>query len=224
MYLITTRFSLIQKLALIVFLPTFILLTTSIISADADDLKIGKKLPLSSEKMIGTDGKKYSLDELSAENGIILIFSCNTCPFVVGRDNFEGWEMQYNDLAELAKTKGIGFVLINSNEGKRDGVDSLEKMKEHAKVANYTMPYLMDTNNKLADACGAKTTPHVFMFDAQNKLVYKGSIDNSWDTKRTSLEKYLVTAIEAQAQKKKLETNSTHPRGCSIKRKINNKQ
>jgi peroxiredoxin len=219
MSLITTRFSVIKKLALFTLLPTIILLTTSIISAGKDGLKIGKKLPLSSEKMPGTDGEQYSLNELAGENGIILVFSCNTCPFVIGRENFEGWEKQYNTLSDLATTKGIRFVLINSNEGKRNGVDSMEKMKQHATNANYTMPYLMDANNKLADACGAKTTPHVFMFDSRERLVYKGSIDNSWDTKRASLEKYLEIAIENLAQKKKIKDNSTPPRGCSIKRK-----
>jgi len=219
MSLITTRFSVIKKLVVFTLLPTLILLTTSIISGGKDGLKIGGELPLSSEKMTSTDGELYSLNELTGENGVILVFSCNTCPFVIGRENFEGWEKQYNTLSDLATTKGIGFVLINSNEAKRNGADSMGKMKQHATDVNYSMPYLLDANNRLADACGAKTTPHVFMFDATDKLVYKGSIDNSWDTKRASLEKYLEIAIENLEQKKKIKENSTAPRGCSIKRK-----
>jgi hypothetical protein len=80
------------------------------------------------------------------------------------------------------------------------------------------MHYLVDKNAKLADALGAKTTPHIYMFDKDSKLVYKGSIDNSWDTKRETLKTYLIDAINAVGNGEKVEIQSSIPRGCSIKR------
>src|SRR5690606_32918158 len=96
--------------------------------------------------------------------------------------------------------------------------DSFEAMKAHAKNAGYKMPYLVDENSELADAYGAKTTPHVFVINAQNELVYKGSIDNLWDTKRLELEPYLYNVMDHLSTKKELKNNDTPPRGCSIKR------
>lgn len=183
-----------------------------------DGLKIGKKIPMMNAKMVGIDDQEYSLQGLMEETGLVVVFSCNTCPFVVGNDSFEGWEKQYNELYKKAKNAGLGFVLINSNEAKRDGDDSLEKMKEHAKEMGYKMNYLVDADSKLADAFGAKTTPHVFVINKLGKLAYKGSIDNSWDSKRTEDRPYLSEVIEALKNSTELKDEMTQPRGCSIKR------
>ena len=200
------------------FLPTFLLLT-SFLSSDGDkELKFGKKVPLTEEKMKNIDGSMMNLESLKKKNGLIVIFSCNTCPFVVGNEDFEGWEKQYNDLFDAAEKNNIGLVLLNSNEAKRDGDDSFEKMVGHAKNANYKMPYLVDKNSLLADAYGAKTTPHVFVLNIDSKLIYKGSIDNIWDTKRTDTENYLYDAMAHLASKKEMLNQDTPPRGCSIKR------
>lgn len=180
-------------------------------------LKIGAKAPMADVKMTGINAQDLSLNDVKLKNGLIVVFSCNTCPFVVGMDDFAGWEKDYNELHSLAKANEIGFVLVNSNEAKRSGDDSLEKMEVKAKVANYTMPYLVDENSKLANAFGAKTTPHVYYFDAEMKLVYIGSIDNSWDSKREKDEAYLKNAI-TQHQLGKIETKESNPVGCSIKR------
>lgn len=180
-------------------------------------LKTGAKAPLSDVKMKGIDGNELSLNDAKLKNGLIVVFSCNTCPFVVGMDEFPGWEKDYNDLKKLADANDLGFVLVNSNEAKRENDDSLEKMIEKAKKANYTMPYLVDVNSELANAFGAKTTPHVFMFNGDMKLVFKGAIDNSWDTKRASEETYLKNAIN-QTGTGKVEVAESDPRGCSIKR------
>ena len=110
--------------------------------------------------------------------------SCNTCPFVVGGAGYPGWEKDYNDIYDKCKELGIGMVLINSNEAKRKGDDSMEEMKKHAAEKNYKMKYVVDKNHVLADAFGAKTTPHIFLFDKDLKLIFTGSIDNSWDKKR----------------------------------------
>lgn len=169
--------------------------------------------------MNAIDDKSYSLADFQGENGLMVVFSCNTCPFVVGSDNFDGWEKQYNDLYNKAQAANIGFVLVNSNAAKHEGVDSMEKMKERAKAQGYKMNYLMDVDSKVADAFGAKTTPHLYVVDNEGKLVMRGSIDNSWDSKREGLETYAIDAITFLTDGIKLPNTTPAPRGCSIKRK-----
>lgn len=198
-------------------IPTLITLFAFTYGKGKDGLKIGKKMPMADLEMAGTDGNMHTLNSLLDENGLVVVFSCNTCPFVVGNENFVGWEVQYNDLHKNAADNKMGFVLINSNEAKREGDDSMDKMKEHASEAGYTMNYLEDSGSVLADEFGAKTTPHVFVFDKDSKLIYKGSIDNSWDSKAEQ-KKYLLSVYDYIANGTKLENPTTPPRGCSIKR------
>jgi thioredoxin-related protein len=195
-----------------------VMLVFFVFSAQAQ-IKKGTKMPLSDLQLtdVKTDTKKAILD-YKLEKGLLVIFSCNTCPFVVGTPDFPGWERQYNDLYEKAKQNGIGMVLINSNEGKRSKDDSYTEMKNHAEDKGYKMPYLLDENSKLANEFEAKTTPHVYLFDGETKLVYSGSIDNIWDNKRTEETPYLVNAMNALNQGKKIKPSETPPRGCSIKR------
>ncbi|MDG2343532.1 MAG: redoxin domain-containing protein, partial [Flavobacteriales bacterium] len=138
-------------------------------------IEIGTKAPLTEYKMKDVSEKEYSLIDLNEENGILIIFSCNTCPFVVGSKDNEGWENRYNDLYETCKKNNIGMALVNSNEAKRKGDDSFEQMKNHSFENKYKAPYLIDKNHKLADAFGASTTPHVFLFNHSLELVYKGA-------------------------------------------------
>jgi len=193
----------------------FLLVNTSF-----GQLKLKTIAPLADVKMKNTQDGELSLNEAKKEKGLIVAFSCNTCPFVVGTPDFPGWERQYNELHELATKNNIGFVLVNSNEAKRDGADSFVAMTEHAKEKEYTMPYLFDVNSQLANALKAITTPHVYMFNAKMELVYVGSIDNIWDSKRKSDEPYLKNAIQALGEGKKIKTADTAAKGCSIKRKM----
>ena len=181
-------------------------------------LEIGMKAPLTQRRLLDLNNEYTSLKEEKKENGLIVVFSCNTCPFVVGSDKFEGWEKDYNDLAMLAAKHAIGFILVNSNEAKRDGDDSQKEMIAHAAELGYMMPYLIDGNSTLANAFVAKTTPHVFMFDGTMKLNYKGSIDNSWDSKKEVLIPYLQRAILQSIQGLEISYPETAPKGCSIKR------
>jgi peroxiredoxin len=197
------------------------LLASTVSFAQNEELKtlpIGQPVPMMDHKMESTDGKTMQLASLSGEKGLLIVFSCNTCPFVVGSDSFEGWEKQYNDLNKFASEHGFNMVLINSNEGKRGDEDSPEAMKKRAADKGYTMPYLIDKNSQLADAFGARTTPHVFLLNNKTELIYTGAIDNKVDGKRSSDENYLKNAIEANVSGRKIVTNSTPPRGCSIKR------
>lgn len=181
-------------------------------------LKIGDRAPLSSTEMKGTDEKSYTLDQLKGAKGLIVVFSCNTCPFVVGSESFAGWEQQYNSLHRQAKDAGIGFVLINSNEAKRSGDDSMAAMKTRASEKGYTMPYVVDEKSALANAFGAKTTPHVYFFNEKMELIYTGAIDNTVEGKREKDLHYLQDAIRSQATGAPVPVTTTPPRGCSIKR------
>jgi hypothetical protein len=181
-------------------------------------LNIGDKAPLTSVNMTGTDGTAYTLEKLAGKKGLIVVFSCNTCPFVVGSGNFIGWEVQYNELHTLASEAGIGFVLVNSNEAKRGDDDSMEAMIARAKEKSYTMPYVADEKSVLANAFGAKTTPHVYFFNEKMELIYQGAIDNTVDGKRKQDDNYLRSAIQQHVAGQKITENTTPPRGCSIKR------
>lgn len=182
-------------------------------------LKIGDFAPKSDVKMNDVDGKEYSLTDLKMEKGLLVIFSCNSCPFVVGNgEGSEGWQGRYNEIYELSSTLKIGMVLMNSNEAKREGDDSFEKMKTHAKEQAYKSHYVMDKNSELANAFGAKTTPHVFLFDKDMKLVYKGSIDDNVKSSKDVKDAYLKIAMRLSASGNEIKNNETKAMGCSIKR------
>lgn len=184
----------------------------------SNGLSIGEAAPKTDLLMQNVDGGGLSLLQAKNKNGLIVLFSCNTCPFVVGTPDFPGWENSYNLLFKEALRNKVGLVLVNSNEGKRDGADSFEEMKKHAHENNYKMPYLLDKNSILADAFGAKTTPHVYLFNKDLVLVYAGSIDNMANNKRKKVHSYLLNALLAQSNETKIKPTTTAPIGCSIKR------
>lgn len=183
-------------------------------------LRVKDKAPMQQADMKSVNGSMYNLNNLKKDKGLVVIFSCNSCPFVVGSDDFPGWEKQYDSLYSEALVNNIGFVLVNSNEGKRSQADSYEEMVKHAKEQNYTMPYVVDEQAALANAFGAKTTPHVYFFDQTLTLIYTGSIDNSWDKGRKTDQSYLFDAIKAHGKGKKIKPNTTEPKGCGIKRVV----
>lgn len=184
-----------------------------------DELAIGDKAPLTEFKMTNIDGQDWSLVDLAGENGTLVIFTCNTCPFVVGREGrSEGWEGRYNEVIAFARENGIGSVLVNSNEAKRKGDDSFEEMKQHAREAGYIAPYVVDAGHKLADGFGARTTPHIYLFDGDFRLVYRGSIDDSVNSAADVKERYLEDAITKMVAGKKVKPAITKAIGCSIKR------
>ncbi len=184
-----------------------------------EELAIGVKPPLVDFKMTNVDGQSWSLIDLAGKNGVLVIFTCNTCPFVVGREGrSEGWEGRYNGVIAAARELGIGSVLVNSNEAKRKGDDSLEEMKKHARAAGYIAPYVVDEGHKLADGFGARTTPHVFLLDSEFRLVYRGSIDDNGNASDEVTERYLEEAMTRMISGKKIKPAITKAVGCSIKR------
>lgn len=177
-----------------------------------EPLAIGSKAPMSDVKMTDISGEQWSLDDLKKENGLLVVYSCNTCPFVIA------WEDRYPELGELCNTNNIGMALLNSNEAKRSGDDSMEAMKQHAKEKGYNTPYLLDENSAIANAMGARTTPHVYLFDKNMELVYRGAIDDNYKDASKVNANYLEEAIKALLDGKSIDPSETKALGCSIKR------
>ncbi len=197
------------------FYPLFVLL---IFNCSWAQSPLGSVLKAPKKLYKNANGPNTSLIQEVKKNGLIVVFSCNTCPFVVGSKHFPGWEKQYNELYDSSMKNKIGFLLVNSNEAKRGGDDSFDKMETHAKKNKYKMAYLLDENSSLANELLAKTTPHVFFYNAQLELIYSGSIDNIWDGKRKKEQYYLKDAIRSHVSSKKIKPSATPPKGCSIKR------
>ena len=183
------------------------------------DLVIGAPMPASDKVMKNVMGGDKSLAGIKGENGTLVVFSCNTCPFVVGSEGSQGWEGRYPELGTFCQKNKIGFALVNSNSSKRDAGDSFADMQAHYKEKGYNMHYLLDEDNVVADAFAARTTPHVFLFDKDMKLVYKGAIDDNVDDAKAVTKHYLKDAITALVNGKPIATATTKNLGCSIKRK-----
>lgn len=187
-------------------------------SQELKTLKIGDKAPMHDVKMKNVDSRPVSIGDINNENGYIVIFSCNTCPFVIGGSSFDGWEKGYNDIVSKALAARIGVIFVNSNEAKRNDGDGMEDMAKRFKEKSYTAPYVYDEKHQLADAFGAKTTPHVFLFNNNHELIFEGAIDNTWNPKAKKEELYLMNAIDAVATGKRILKPTTPPKGCTIKR------
>jgi thioredoxin-related protein len=147
------------------------------------------------------------------KNGVLVMFSCNTCPFVIKNQAPTKATMDY------AKAHNIGMVIINSNEAKREGDDSYAAMQKYAKSQNYNVPYLVDEDSKLADMFGASHTPEIFLFNSKGKLVYKGAMNDNPGNPEEAKVKYIENAIDAVVAGKEIDPKVTKSVGCSIKRK-----
>ncbi len=193
---------------------------TSQIETQETKFGIGDANPALEAKLQDISGEELHIESLGKKNGSLLIFSCNTCPFVVGNgDKSQGWENRYNDIQEKANELEIGFALINSNEAKREGDDSFEKMREHAVEKDYNdIRYLIDQKHVVADQLNAMTTPHVFLFNSEHDLVYTGAIDDNVDMKEEVKEHWLMDAMNELAEGKEISNPITKNIGCSIKR------
>ena len=177
-----------------------------------EGIGIGDSMPMANAKMKDVSGKLISLEEVKGKKGTLVIFSCNTCPFVIATQD------RYHEVAKMAKANGLGLMVVNSNEAQRMGVDSYAAMQDYAKDQNYSFPYVLDENHVLADAFGATRTPDVFLFDAKDKLVYKGAIDDSHRDATAVKEKFLENAIKNLSQGKPIDPSETKAVGCTIKR------
>jgi thioredoxin-related protein len=181
-------------------------------SSVSTSLPIGSALPKTEVKLKDVSGKEITLSEIKKENGILVMFSCNTCPYVIKNQS------RTNEICSYAQTNHIGVVLLNSNEGSRDGGNSLEDMQSYAKAQGYAWPYALDKNSELADAFGANRTPECFLFDRNDKLVYHGAIDDSPGDIDNIKRHHLKEAMDEMLAGKEVSVKQSRSVGCSIKR------
>jgi AhpC/TSA family. len=146
------------------------------------------------------------------ENGLLVMFSCNTCPVVINNQS------RTNEICQYALTKNVGVVLLNSNEANRSGSESLKAMEEYAKAQNYQWYYAEDKNHVLADAFGASRTPECFLFNKEGKLVYHGAIDDNPSDAGSVSRRHLKEAIDESTAGREVTVKTSKSVGCGIKR------
>jgi hypothetical protein len=177
-----------------------------------DALPIGSTLPKPEVKMKDITGKEVSFKDATKKNGLLVMFSCNTCPVV------KKYQSRTNEVCKYALSKEIGVVLLNPNEAARDRGDSYGDMQSYGKTNNYTWHYVVDENSVMADAFGATRTPEVFLFNKDGKLVYHGAIDDNQNGGDEVTRKHLAIAIDEMTGGKDVSTKNTKSVGCTIKR------
>lgn len=191
---------------------TFTVSEISASTSEINSIPIGAKAPESAVVMKDVSGVEINLEGAKKENGLLVIFSCNTCPFVIG------WEDRYIPIGEWCAANNVGFVIVNSNEAQRGKQDSFEEMRIHAAEKKYNTFYVVDENHVLADAFGATRTPEVFLFDAELSLVYKGAIDDNMEEPEAVEKPYLLNALKNMLEQNTIDPNHTKSVGCTIKR------
>jgi peroxiredoxin len=189
-------------------IATIILLCSGL---QAKELDLGSILPLEDVKMLDISGEHISLGEAKGKNGLLVIFSCNTCPWVIK------WEDRYVELAKKYESKGVGMIALNSNETSFESSDSIDEMKKHAKENSYNFYYARDDGSILAREFGATRTPHVYLFDAEDQLVYRGAIDDNAKNQKKVKKPYVADAIDAMLAGNTIKYASTKALGCGIK-------
>jgi peroxiredoxin len=182
-------------------------------SEGKSELPIGSDLPKADVKMKDVSGKMVTLSDAKKANGLLVMFSCNTCPYVVKN------QTRTVEIASYAEKNNVGVIILNSNEAYRSDDDSYEAMKAYAKEQGYKWSYVVDENSAMADAFGATRTPETFLFNKEGKLVYHGAIDNNPGDASSVSRKHLQVAIDELVTGKEISVNTSRSVGCSIKRK-----
>ena len=175
------------------------------------ELPIGADIPKGDYKMKDISGKEVTLKEAKKANGLLVMFSCNTCPYVIKN------QQRTIDVSSYAIKNEIGVVLVNSNEAQRGDDDSFTAMQEYAKDQGYKWYYTVDKNSELADAFGANRTPECFLFNKEGKLVYHGAIDNN-PAAVSGDRAHLKEAINEMIGGKDVSIKTSRSVGCTIKR------
>ena len=183
-------------------------------SSLVDAYKIGDQVDNFTLKNI--DGKMVSLSDYETEKGVILIFTCNTCPYAIA------YEDRIIALHNKYAKKGYPVLAINPNDPEAQPGDSFDEMKIRAKEKGFTFPYLLDEGQKVYPKFGASRTPHVFLLKNRNTdftLEYIGAIDDNYkDAKQVKI-RFLENAIQALNEGKEVNPKITKAIGCTIKTK-----
>lgn len=158
-----------------------------------------------------TDGQTYRLSDFDAAEALVISFTCNHCPYVIGSDEAT------RRSADTFGSRGVKFVCINSNSKQTYAEDSFEHMVERMTQHNFPWVYLHDESQDVARAYGALRTPHFFVFDKDRKLIYTGrGVDNPRDASQATVND-LDRALEEHLAGKPVSVPRTNPIGCNVK-------
>ncbi len=177
----------------------------------AAGLKPGDPIPMGNVKMMNVDGKFLTIADIKGEKGTLIIFGCNSCPWV------KAWLDRIVAIGNEYMEKGIGVMMINSNDPAVKEEDRFEVMQRVVKAKGIRFPYVVDATSYVARAFGATHTPEVFLFNGEGKLVYHGAIDDNARHPEAVEHHYLKDALEALLQGKLIPIAETKAIGCTIK-------
>lgn len=171
-------------------------------------LEIGEKAPSFSLK--ATDGKTYHLEVFNDKQLLVVFFTCNHCPYVIGSNEItRQTALKYGQYAQ--------FVGINSNSARTNETDSFDHMVKEMEKHDFPWLYLHDETQEVAKAYGALRTPHFYVFDEERKLIYTGrGVDNPKDTDKMTVND-LENALEEKLSNKPISIPLTNPLGCNVK-------
>jgi len=162
-------------------------------------------------RLPSTEGKEYSLSDFNKLRYLVIFFTCNHCPYVIGSDEVT------RITAEKYRSRGVGFAGINSNSENTYAEDSFSNMIKRMEKHKFPWIYLYDKTQELAKAYGALRTPHFYVFDEERKLVYTGrGVDNPRDTSRMTINN-LDIVLDELTSGKQISVQMTNPIGCNIK-------
>jgi peroxiredoxin len=162
-------------------------------------------------KLPSTDGKEYRLSDFNKLKFLVIFFTCNHCPYVVGSDELT------RTTANKFAGKGVGFVGINSNSENTYPEDSFPNMVKRMKEKKFPWVYLYDQSQDIAKKYGALRTPHFYVFDEDRTLVYTGrGVDSPRDTSKMTINN-LETVLEELTTGKQISVPVTNPIGCNVK-------
>lgn len=158
-----------------------------------------------------TEGRDYSLSDFNDYRYLVLFFTCNHCPYVIGSDEVT------RATAEKYHSAGVVFVGINSNSEHTYAEDSFPNMIVRMEKYKFPWKYLYDADQSLAQAYGALKTPHFFVFNEERVLVYTGrGVDSPRDTSRMTVND-LDRALSELTSGRPVSVTKTNPIGCNIK-------
>lgn len=190
-----------------------IILFAFIPTKKSEPLAIGAALPNATTPLTNIDSKEITMQQAAKVNGLLVMFSCNTCPYVIKNQE------RTVAIAKFAQQNNVGVIILNSNEALRSDADSYKAMQEYYKAQNYQWPYVLDANSVMADAFGATRTPECFLFNKELILTYHGAIDDNPADATNITRNHLEIAITEQVNGKEISTKTTRSVGCTIKRK-----
>lgn len=157
-------------------------------------------------------GKEISLSDVATDKGTVVMFICNHCPYVIHVNE------EIVRVADDYTAKGIGFVAISSNDILNYPADAPDKMKIHAEEVGYPFPYLYDESQAVARAYDAACTPDFYVFDKDQKLAYRGRLDDSRPHSGKPLTGHdLRAALDAVLEGEEVASLQYPSAGCGIK-------